>query len=76
MDIDLSVLRIMERERDIPFDELVAIIEQAIHTAYLKHVGQIDDDPVPIFRLSQGPSERDWSSFLCAVAGCLAIERY
>lgn len=39
MDIDLSVLRMMERERDIPFDELVQIIEQAILTAYLKHIG-------------------------------------
>ena len=37
MDIDLSVLRLMEREREIPFDELVVIIEQAILTAYLKH---------------------------------------
>lgn len=40
MDIDLSVLRNMEREREIPFDELVAIIEQAILTAYLKHTAQ------------------------------------
>ncbi|MCU1423479.1 MAG: nusA, partial [Microbacteriaceae bacterium] len=39
MDIDLSVLRLMEREREIPFDELVVIIEQAIQTAYLKHTG-------------------------------------
>ncbi|QYH36516.1 transcription termination factor NusA [Salinibacterium sp. M195] len=38
MDIDLSVLRMMEREREIPFDELVQIIEQAIMSAYLKHV--------------------------------------
>ena len=37
MDIDLSVLRLMEREREIPFNELVVIIEQAILTAYLKH---------------------------------------
>ena len=37
MDIDLSVLRLLEREREIPFEELVAIIEQAILTAYLKH---------------------------------------
>lgn len=37
MDIDLSVLRLMEREKEIPFDELVQIIEQAILTAYLKH---------------------------------------
>jgi N utilization substance protein A len=36
VDIDLSVLRLMEREREIPFDELVEIIEQAILTAYLK----------------------------------------
>ena len=42
MDIDLSVLRLMEREREIPFDELVQIIEQAILTAYLKHVGETD----------------------------------
>ncbi|MCU1425220.1 MAG: nusA [Microbacteriaceae bacterium] len=35
MDIDLSVLRLMEREREIPFEELVHIIEQAILTAYL-----------------------------------------
>jgi N utilization substance protein A len=40
VDIDLSVLRLMEREREIPFDELVRIIEQAILTAYLKHTGQ------------------------------------
>ncbi len=38
MDIDLSVLRQMEREKEIPFDELVEIIEQAILTAYVKHV--------------------------------------
>jgi len=38
MDIDLSVLRMMEREREIPFEELVQIIEQAILSAYLKHV--------------------------------------
>ncbi len=40
MDIDLGVLRLMEREREIPFDELVQIIEQAILIAYLKHTGQ------------------------------------
>nr|WP_274604762.1 transcription termination factor NusA [Frigoribacterium sp. CFBP 8751] len=36
----MSVLRLMEREREIPFDELVRIIEQAILTAYLKHTNQ------------------------------------
>ncbi|MBX3079175.1 MAG: transcription termination/antitermination protein NusA [Cryobacterium sp.] len=39
MDIDLGELRRMEREREIPFDELVTIIEQAILTAYVKHTG-------------------------------------
>jgi N utilization substance protein A len=42
VDIDLSVLRLMEREREIPFDELAGIIEQAILTAYLKHTEQPD----------------------------------
>ncbi|HVX06424.1 transcription termination factor NusA [Humibacter sp.] len=51
MDIDLSVLRLMEREREIPFDELVEIIEQAILTAYLKHTNQAEH------RHSQGHSE-------------------
>ncbi|WP_167051994.1 transcription termination factor NusA [Salinibacterium sp. ZJ77] len=44
MDIDLAVLRLMEREREIPFDELVRIIEQAILTAYLKHTGQSPEE--------------------------------
>ncbi len=42
MDIDLSVLKLMESEREIPFDELVLIIEQAILTAYEKHTGVAD----------------------------------
>src|SRR4051812_41503735 len=37
MDIDLGLLRTIEREKEIPFDELVRIIEQAILTAYGKH---------------------------------------
>jgi N utilization substance protein A len=37
VDIDLGLLRTVEREREIPFDELVHIIEQAILTAYAKH---------------------------------------
>jgi len=37
VDIDLSLLRTIEREKEIPFDELVRIIEQAILTAYAKH---------------------------------------
>ena len=42
MDIDLRVLRLMESERDIPFEELVQIIEQAILTAYLKHTSPLE----------------------------------
>ncbi|MET0990464.1 MAG: transcription termination factor NusA [Glaciihabitans sp.] len=45
MDIDLSVLRLLEREREIPFEELVQIIEQAIHTAYLKHTSETEHAP-------------------------------
>ena len=50
MDIDLRVLKLMESEKGVPFDELVGIIEQAIRSAYQKHVvqstgGQIADAP-------------------------------
>ena len=36
MDIDISVLRLMEREKDIPFDVLISAIEEALLTAYEK----------------------------------------
>jgi len=45
VDIDLSVLKMMEREKEIPFDELVEIIEQAILTAYLKNETQAGGEP-------------------------------
>jgi len=45
MDIELSLLRGIEKEKAIPFDELVSIIEQAILTAYNKHVA--GDGPAP-----------------------------
>jgi N utilization substance protein A len=45
MDIELSLLRGIEKEKAIPFDELVSIIEQAILTAYSKHVA--DDGATP-----------------------------
>ena len=48
MEIDLSVLRLMEREREIPFDELVVIIEQAILTAYIKHAGPAESENSPV----------------------------
>ena len=34
MDIDISVLRLMEREKDLPFDVLVSAIEEALLSAY------------------------------------------
>ncbi|UCR90117.1 transcription termination factor NusA [Mycetocola spongiae] len=51
MDIDLSVLKMMEREKEIPFDELVQIIEQAIQTAYIKHVTQEEGQEEPQVRV-------------------------
>ncbi|MBW8761855.1 MAG: transcription termination/antitermination protein NusA [Microbacterium sp.] len=45
MDIELSQLRGIEKEKEITFDELVSIIEQAILTAYNKHVA--GDGPAP-----------------------------
>ncbi|MFT4260509.1 transcription termination factor NusA [Microbacterium sp.] len=45
MDIEMSLLRGIEKEKAIPFDELVSIIEQAILTAYHKHVA--GDGPAP-----------------------------
>ncbi|NLT25431.1 MAG: transcription termination/antitermination protein NusA [Microbacteriaceae bacterium] len=47
MKIDLAVLRMLEREREIPFDELVTIIEQAMLTAYQKHATQELGIPAP-----------------------------
>src|SRR6187549_2394951 len=37
VDVDLGLLRTIEREKEIPFEELVRIIEQAILTAFAKH---------------------------------------
>jgi len=42
MDIDLSALRLVERDREIPFNELVEIIEAAVEAAYHKSVGTTD----------------------------------
>ena len=44
MDIDLGLLRTVEREKEIPFEELARIIEQAILTAYEKHISQTGDE--------------------------------
>ncbi|MGM7678044.1 transcription termination factor NusA [Microbacterium sp. A94] len=45
MEIELGLLRGIEKEKAIPFEELVAIIEQAVLTAYGKHVSE--DGAVP-----------------------------
>jgi N utilization substance protein A len=39
MDIDMSILRMLEREKEISFDVLVEAIEQALLTAYTKSPG-------------------------------------
>ena len=43
MDIDLDVLRVIEREREIPFDTLIELIEQALFLAYQKTEGAWPD---------------------------------
>ena len=42
MDIDLSVLKNIERENEIPFRELVEIIEAAVLAAYHRNIGNTD----------------------------------
>ena len=39
MDIDMSILRMLEREKEISFEVLVEAIEQALLTAYHKTPG-------------------------------------
>lgn len=43
MDIDLSALRMIERERDIPLNTLVELIEQALLIAYQRTEGYYPD---------------------------------
>lgn len=52
MDIDLSILRTLEREKEISFDVLVDAIEQALLTAYLKTSGAEADARVVLDRKS------------------------
>jgi N utilization substance protein A len=52
MDIDISVLRLMEREKDIPFDVLVSAIEEALLTAYEKTDGAVQGARVDLNRKS------------------------
>ncbi|GAA1962345.1 transcription termination factor NusA [Nocardioides panacihumi] len=52
MDIDLSILRMLEREKEISFDVLVEAIEQALLTAYHKTPGAQHDARVVLDRKS------------------------
>jgi hypothetical protein len=50
MDIDLSILRMLEREKEISFDVLVEAIEQALLTAYHKTPGAVESARVQLDR--------------------------
>ncbi|MFC7621244.1 transcription termination factor NusA [Microlunatus sp. GCM10028923] len=50
MDIDISVLRLLEREKDIPFDVLAAAIEEALLSAYDKTDGAVPGARVDLNR--------------------------
>ena len=50
MDIDISVLRLMEREKDLPFEVLASAIEDALLTAYEKTEGAVQGARVNLNR--------------------------
>ena len=50
MDIDMSILRMLEREKEISFDVLVEAIEQALLTAYHKTPGAVEQARVELDR--------------------------
>ncbi|WP_125611100.1 transcription termination factor NusA [Specibacter cremeus] len=52
MDIDMSALRLLEREREIPLDLLIPTIEQALLVAYQKSPGAIDNARAELDRKS------------------------
>jgi N utilization substance protein A len=52
MDIDMSILRMLEREKEISFSVLVEAIEQALLTAYHKSPGARDKARVTLDRKS------------------------
>ncbi|HET6152288.1 MAG TPA: transcription termination factor NusA [Marmoricola sp.] len=52
MDIDMSILRMLEREKEISFDVLVEAIEQALLTAYHKSPGALENARVQLDRKS------------------------
>jgi N utilization substance protein A len=52
MDIDISVLRLLEREKELPFEVLAAAIEEALLTAYEKTDGAVPGARVELNRKS------------------------
>lgn len=52
MDIDMSTLRLLERERDIPVDVLIPTIEQALLLAYMRSPGAINGARAEVERRS------------------------
>ncbi|WP_026554053.1 transcription termination factor NusA [Arthrobacter sp. 35W] len=52
MDIDMSALRLLEREREIPLDLLIPTIEQALLVAYHKSPGAISSARAELDRKS------------------------
>lgn len=52
MDIDMNVLRMLEREKEIPFHVLVEAIEQALLTAYHRTPGANEEARVELDRRS------------------------
>ena len=52
MDIDISVLRLMEREKDLPFELLAKAIEEALLTAYERSDGAEEGARVELNRKS------------------------
>jgi transcription termination/antitermination protein NusA len=50
VDIDISVLRLMEREKDVPFEVLARAIEEALLTAYDKTDGAVPGARVELNR--------------------------
>lgn len=52
MDIDMSALRVLEREREIPLDLLIPTIEQALLMAYHKSPGAIEQARAELDRKS------------------------
>ena len=52
MHIDIKNLRDIESEKEIPFDELVDIVQDAVERAYVKHItpvpAELGDRPAPV----------------------------